>query len=602
MWGVTERAAGRVVTGGSKMTRRMLSALAVGAVAMSTSFLAVGGVAGSPPAGAVGPPGFGGGLSGLPGLRTSSSPTTSGSGSTPGGTTSASAAGSSAATANLPVVTEIPPGSGEHGYPYDAAPQQPIIPEAPSIDLTADGYAEEEFLMSGTTDVYRQSGPWSSNGDWNVSVSQSGVPYTTRLLVRYPTNPAEFNGTVVVEWLNDTTGGDQDPVWSELYDELVDNGYAYVGVTAQTAGMADLKTWDPVRYGSLGDSNDGQSYDIFTQAAEAVRADSATLLGGLTPKEIIGTGDSQSAFRVDTYVNAIQPISHAYNGFMAVGRAAVDAPIGSGLLATGPFPSLVRTTDTVPFLQIYTQGDVEELDAGVASQPDSADLRTWDVSGASHIDNHEAAYELETVYREQPSIPIPECSMGTPVEGTGTILDGTNQADDMPLYEVEDAGIAALQKWITQGVAPAEPTPLSAASIFGLYDLVSTDQYGLASGGIQLPEAQVPTQDYSPINFEVGTSTSTNPLSLLSELEELLGLLATGSIPITDTEARDEGLCLLSGYFTDLSSSALTSLYPTHADYVAKYTAAVDADEAEGYLTPADGAAAIAAAEASSIP
>ncbi len=46
-------------------------------------------------------------------------------------------------------------------------------------------------------------------------------------------------------------------------------------MTAQTAGMSDLKTWDPTRYGALGDSNDGQSYDIFTQAAQAVTADSA---------------------------------------------------------------------------------------------------------------------------------------------------------------------------------------------------------------------------------------------------------------------------------------------------------------------------------------
>ena len=37
--------------------------------------------------------------------------------------------------------------------------------------------------------------------------------------------------------------------------------------------MAELKAWDPVRYGALGDSNDGQSYDIFTQAAEAAKGE-----------------------------------------------------------------------------------------------------------------------------------------------------------------------------------------------------------------------------------------------------------------------------------------------------------------------------------------
>ncbi|HUA94259.1 MAG TPA: alpha/beta hydrolase domain-containing protein, partial [Acidimicrobiales bacterium] len=391
-----------------------------------------------------------------------------------------SATAKTKATTTLPTVTEIPPGTGEHGYPYDAAPQTPVIPEAPSIDLTAAGYAEEEFLMSGTTNIYQQSGLWLSNGKWNVSVAQSGVPYTTRLLVRYPTNPADFNGTVVVEWLNDTTGGDQDPVWAQVDNELVDNGFAYVGVTAQNAGMADLKTWDPARYGSLGDTGDGQSYDIFTQAAEVARADTDGLLGGLTPTEVIGTGDSQSAFRVDTYVNALQPLTHAFNGFLAVGRSAVDAPIGSGLLATGPIPSLVRTDNTAPFLEINTQGDIEELDAGLARQTANTDLRIWEVTGASHIDDHEAAYELETVYREQPNVAIPNCALGTPIEGTGTLLDGINQADDMPLYEVEDAGVAALQKWVTQGIAPPQPSSLSTTPLFG-FDLVDTNQYGLAS-------------------------------------------------------------------------------------------------------------------------
>jgi Alpha/beta hydrolase domain len=145
-------------------------------------------------------------------------------------------AGASAAS-----VTQIPAGSGEHGYPYDAA--------EPLINLGAVGYTEREFLMSGTANTYRENGAWRSNGDWNVAVSQSNVPYTTRLLVRYPTNPEKFNGTVVFEWMNDTTGADQDPVWAQMASQPISEGFAYVGVTAQKAGMEDLKTWDPVRHG-----------------------------------------------------------------------------------------------------------------------------------------------------------------------------------------------------------------------------------------------------------------------------------------------------------------------------------------------------------------
>ena len=130
---------------------------------------------------------------------------------------------------------------------------------------------------------------------------------------------------------------------------------------AQTAGMNELKAWDAKRYAALGDSNDGQSYDIFTQAAEAARDDAATLLGGLKPARVIGMGDSQSAFRLVTYVNAIQPVSHAFNGFITIGRAVVAAPIGSGLVALSPVPALIRTDNTTPLIQLNTEGDIEEL-------------------------------------------------------------------------------------------------------------------------------------------------------------------------------------------------------------------------------------------------
>jgi hypothetical protein len=503
------------------------------------------------------------------------------------------------ARASAPTISQIPYTSGEHGYPYDAAPQAPLIPSAPSIPLTADAYAEREYQMSGTTNVYRQSGffGWQSNGLWNVSVAQSNVPYTTRLLVRYPTNPAKFNGTVVVEWLNDTTGGDQDPVWSELYNELVDNGFAYVAVTAQNPGMGDLKAWDPQRYGALGDSNDGQSYDIFTHAAQAARNESSQLLGGLQAKKVIGVGDSQSAFRVDTYVNAIQPISHAFDGFMAVGRAVTTAPLGSGLISTSPFPALIRTDNTAPFIQLNTQGDIEELDAGASRQPDNNYLRTWEVPGASHIDVHEASYEIETIARESPSVPIPKCVFGTPISGTGTLLDGINQVDNMPLFEVEDAAMADLQKWVASGVPAPHASSISTTPFFfGLYDLVTSDRYGIGLGGIRVPEAQVPVEDYSPINFSQASSATTNPVTLINDVESAFNALQTGSI--TNQDVRAAGLCLLSGYFTNLSNSTLLSLYPTLSAYVSKYIAAVNQEEAAGFLTPADAAAAIANAQA----
>jgi hypothetical protein len=515
---------------------------------------------------------------------------------------SGATAADAATTVGSPAVTvtPIPATAGQHGYPYDAVPAVPAIPQAPSINLAALGYVEQEYQVSGGTTVYQQSGLWLSDGRWAASVAQRNVPYTTRLLVRYPTNPAKFNGTVVVEWLNDTTGGDQDPVWSELYSQLLNKGYAYIGVTAQTAGMSDLKTWDATRYGKLGDSNDGQSYDIFTQAAQLVRTANATVLGGLVPKKVIGAGDSQSAFRVDTYVDAVQPLTHAFDGFLAVGRAVVPAPIGGGLVAASPFPALIRTDNTAPMIQLNTQGDILELDDGVARQPDNAFLRTWELAGAAHIDSHEASYEVETIAREQPSVPIPKCALGTPITGTGTVLDGINQVNNMPLFEVEDAALAGLQRWLTAGTAPSHGQAISTTSVFGLFDLPNLDSNGNALGGIRLPEIQAPTEMYSPINVAQGSVNDLNPITIFNELISSLTTLSTGSI--NNDAVRTSGLCLLSGYFTPFSATTLHQLYPTHASYVAKYTAAANADVAAGFLTPEDAAVAIANAQSAPIP
>lgn len=496
----------------------------------------------------------------------------------------------SAGAQALPGLTPIASGAGEHGYPYDAVPSTPSFTFAPTINLAAYGYTEREFQMSGTTNVYRQAGFWSSGGVWPVSVAQSGVRYTTRLLVRYPTNPAKFNGTVVVEWLNDTTGGDQDPVWSEIYNQVLNDGYAYVGVTAQNAGMNELKQWDGARYGALGDSGDGQSYDIFSQAAQAVRGESATLLGGLTPRAVIGAGDSQSAFRVDTYVNAIQPISHAFDGFMAIGRAVVAAPLGSGLVATFPLPAYIRSDNTAPFIQINTEGDLEEFADALARQPDNSDLRTWEVAGASHIDLHEGLYEAATITREEPNVPAPACVFGVH-------FNGTTLPDAMSVFELEDAGLAALRAWITQGVPAPHGSPIATTPFF---NVVERDRFGNALGGIRLPEITVPADTYSAINFYLPSQEQLSPSQIQSTLESIFTTLETGEI--TNTTLRDEGLCLLEGYYTPLSTAPLQSLYPTHSAYVSQFTAAAARDLAGGFLTQTDYDNAVAAAQYAAVP
>jgi hypothetical protein len=293
---------------------------------------------------------------------------------------------------------------------------------------------------------------------------------------------------------------------------------------------------------------------------------------------------------VVTYVNAIQPLTHVFDGFLAVGRSVLAAPIGSGLVSFLPFPALIRTDNTTPFIQLNTEGDIEELGDAFARQPDNDYLRTWELAGASHIDLHEGLYEANTIERENPQLAAPQCVFGV-------VANGATQPDNMGVYELEDSALAALRNWIATGTQPPHGNPISTTPIF---NIVERDQYGNALGGIRLPDIQVPTETYSAVNFSLPTQESLTPSQLQSTLESIFTTLETGEI--TNTTLRNEGLCLLEGYYSPFSTATLQALYPTHADYVAKYMATAASDLADGFLTQSDYNAAVAAAQASSIP
>src|SRR5208282_2253677 len=124
-----------------------------------------------------------------------------------------------------------------------------------------------------------------------------------RIVVRRPSDPAKFNGTVVVEWLNVASGYEAAPDWTYMGEELVRAGYAWVGVSAQklgveggpgllslpgAAGSGGLVASEPARYGSLDHPGDQYSYDIYTQVARALRFPGAVdALGPLRPARIV---------------------------------------------------------------------------------------------------------------------------------------------------------------------------------------------------------------------------------------------------------------------------------------------------------------------------
>src|SRR5688500_4099487 len=113
---------------------------------------------------------------------------------------------------------------GAHGWPFSAPPD----------DVTSMGYVQEEFFLTGTATGYEPEPDTerSVDGKWSLRPART-APFTTRLLVIRPADASRFNGTVIVNWQNVTAGFE---IGTTSADILA-NGFAWVGVSAQRAGI-----------------------------------------------------------------------------------------------------------------------------------------------------------------------------------------------------------------------------------------------------------------------------------------------------------------------------------------------------------------------------
>lgn len=441
-------------------------------------------------------------------------------------------------------------------------------------DLAAAGYVEEEFFVSGTASSYTSAEPLTSDGRWTVEPDES-ADYTTRILVRRPADAADFNGAVHVEWLNVTGGLDAAAVFTQAQVEWLRSGAAWVGVSAQSAGISGegglgsalrLQNADPVRYAPLTHPGDSFSYDLFSQVGAAVRTQADLVLGGLEPERVYATGESQSAFRLSTYVDALAPRDHVYDGFLIVSRSSDGAALSQPPQADvpAPTPTLVRDDLDVPVLVFTSETD---LAGGIGyaggRQPDTERFRGWEVAGTAHYD----AYGLVVGGSDDGSgaadVALFDALSDPPSAIYGDIISCDRPFNAGPFTYVLRAASTALDDWVRTGEAPPEMPRLE---LDEASEQVTVDADGIALGGIRTPQVDV-------------------PVAVLS---------GSGQPP--------NGFCGLFGTTTPLSAADLAARYPSHDAFVEQWSAAVDDAVAAGAVLEADADHLKAAAEQSSIP
>ena len=261
---------------------------------------------------------------------------------------------------------------------------------------------------------------------------------------------------------------------------------------------------------------------------------------------MIATGGSQSAARLATYVNSMQPRARIFDAFLLLlyfgggapleaGEAVMTVELAASDARSPRIPEgvhLLRDDLDTPVMVVNTE--CEALSCYGVRQPDTDRYRYWEVAGASHVSLQGIRSSAPRLERDFGfSMPIDDVTMG-----------GINQVSIAP---VVDAALHHLDRWLREGTVPPRQ-PL--IDFEGQPPAVVRDADGLARGGIRLPPVEVPVAHNSAIQKS------------------------------PDVFAR------LMGSHVPFSAERLDELYPTREEYLARFEEAVHAAEAASIILP----------------
>ncbi len=407
-----------------------------------------------------------------------------------------------------------------------------LLSARPGPDLVARGYAEREYVARGTAVSYAGHDP---------------AAFATRVAVRRPVAPGSFSGTVVVEWLNVSSGSDAAPDWTYLAEEIVRRGHAWVGVSAQHAGVeggdaavgvtgvAPTGIKGRQRYAGLHHPGDAYCWSIYASVAAGLDEGP---LADLVVDARLAVGESQSAYALTTFANVVHPRLPVFAGFLVHSRGGAAMPLGEP--GAGVEPRLFRGTEPVPIredldvpvVMVQTETDlVGLLDYLPARQPDSELVRLWEVAGTAHADRFQIGEH--------------EALLGCP----------------RPVNRGQQAYVLrAALRWLDGWARGGDPAP-SADRLEVVGRSFVLDAAGNARGGVRTPVVDAP-------------------------VELLRG----------DTEPGASYLCQLFGSTLPMAPEALRERYEDRAAYLAAYARATDAALAAGFVLPEDRAEVLAEA------
>ena len=363
--------------------------------------------------------------------------------------------------------------------------------------------------------------------EYFVSGTANGQPYTTRIVVRRPTDAAKFSGLVLAESMHPSGNA-----WMFHFTHLYSMTTGHVGLDILTSTSVPFAEFNPERYKNLR-VGQGQAPEILAQVGALMKSKQGNPLAARPVRKMVLAGTSASAAALINYLPAhmvlrLPDMKPVYDGFLPTSTGAT-----------------IRQID-VPIIQVPTMTEVMSGTATARQDGDSPgdQFRVYEFPGMAHIDSRDAA----AYYPNPCKLPISR----------------------FPLAAYMSVALNHLWQWVDKGAVPPKADRILVdRNVSNDGSLMALDEHGNARGGIRNAYVDVPVKKYG-----VRNEGAVPPIPNAHPFVAVRG------------EAAQNQLCGLAGYEMAISQVDLKKLYKDKKDYVRRVERSLDEATKQGWFLP----------------
>jgi hypothetical protein len=430
------------------------------------------------------------------------------------------------------------------------------LPEAGlGVDLAAHRYVEEEYLVTGLAST------WTYDDSWRAVVDVPDVAYTTRIMVRRPSNSSSFSGVVHVEPLHPSF--DRALTWRTAAPLILREGHAWVGITQHHAAAAMLRDqFSAERYARISVPMPGLGWEMVGAIGQLLRSPgSGNPLGDLPVRQAYLSGWSFTGTFCRVFLQEgfhqrhRQPDGRpVFDGYL-IGISSGSAGRGGYHPLSEPCPLLpagdprrtIQPAD-VPVIEFMSEFESETNRRSLRPDSDEPDdrYRLYQVAGSAHASAVDMS--IEQIQLAAGDLPEPPRIREMPVSNRNR-------------HRAARSAYRHLHRWAAESVAPprADRLELMMAESGGLRGLsaeaepLRRDEHDNAVRGVRSTWADLPVASYLPHS-------------------------TPGPGPDTERGWRPPGLgraasADLTGHQIPFPPAKLSRLYGTHGEYLARVRA-----------------------------